>query len=92
MQWNHNEVVMNKLEKKQSGESASCNLSDEQIEFIKSMKLPSIMEITVGSEFDTPYVQTKNNRWEYDRFGSTYTNIFDLDENSNKLLKLLSIK
>ncbi|MBT0118284.1 MULTISPECIES: hypothetical protein [Vibrio] len=83
---------MNKLEKKQSGESASCNLSDEQIEFIKSMKLPSIMEITVGSEFDTPYVQTKNNRWEYDRFGSTYTNIFDLDENSNKLLKLLSIK
>ncbi|WP_206747933.1 hypothetical protein, partial [Vibrio splendidus] len=50
------------------------------------------MEITVGSEFDTPYVQTANDRWEFVRMGRTHQNIFNLDENSNKLLKVLCIK
>lgn len=83
---------MDKLEKKQSSEYVGSNLSDVQIEFIKCMKLPSVMDITVGSEFDTPYVQTKVDRWEYERMGFTHINIFDLDPHFNKLLKVLSVK
>ncbi|MFA0000868.1 hypothetical protein AB4428_21400 [Vibrio lentus] len=83
---------MNKLEKKQSSEYVGSNLSDVQIEFIKCMKLPSVMEITVGSEFDTPYVQTKDDRWEFVRMGRAHQNIFNLDENLNKLLKVLCVK
>ncbi|EGQ8300667.1 site-specific integrase [Vibrio parahaemolyticus] len=62
----------------------------EQIGFIKSMTLPSVMEITQASEFDTPYVQIKSDRWEYIRLGRTHVEEFNLDEHSNKLLKWLS--
>ncbi|MGR5243364.1 hypothetical protein ACP3VU_01035 [Vibrio sp. PNB23_22_6] len=62
----------------------------EQVGFINSMTLPSVMEITQASEFDTPYVQTKSDRWEYIRLGRTHVEEFNLDEHSNKLLKWLS--
>ncbi len=55
------------------------------------MALPSVMEITQASEFDTPFIQTKSDRWEYVRLGRLYTNIFDLDVHGNKLLKILSV-
>ncbi|MGD1451479.1 hypothetical protein [Vibrio harveyi] len=83
---------MNKSENRQSSKSVNYKLSDEQIEFIRCMKLPSVMEIKVGSQFDTPYVQTKGDRWEYERMGFTHINIFDLDPYLNKLLKVLSVK
>ncbi|TNZ66020.1 hypothetical protein CGK42_23915 [Vibrio parahaemolyticus] len=68
----------------------SSVFTPEQVEFINSMTLPSVMEITQASEFDTPYVQTKNDCWEYIRMGRTHLEKFDLDELSNKLLKWLS--
>lgn len=67
-------------------------LSMVQIEFIKALVLPTVMDITPGSEFDTQYVQTKSDWWEYVRMGSTYFNVFNLDKYSNKLLKILSVK
>lgn len=67
------------------------NLTSDQIAFIQELKLPSIMEITQASEFDTLFVQTKNNRWEYVRLGRKHTEIFDLEEHSNKLLKVFSV-
>lgn len=68
------------------------NLTDEQVDFISKMSFPSVMEITQASEFDTPFVQTKSDRWEYVRLGREHEEIFNLDEYSNKLLKLISIK
>ncbi|HBC3358587.1 TPA: hypothetical protein KDX62_001449 [Vibrio parahaemolyticus] len=67
------------------------NFTSEQVEFINNMTLPSVMEITQASEFDTPFIQTKSDRWEYVRLGRLYTNIFDLDVHGNKLLKILSV-
>ncbi|EGU9030334.1 hypothetical protein GA076_18915 [Vibrio parahaemolyticus] len=68
------------------------NLTNEQVDFISKMSFPSVMEITQASEFDTPFVQTKSDRWEYVRLGREHEEIFNLDEYSNKLLKLISIK
>ncbi|WP_172380959.1 site-specific integrase [Vibrio sp. Vb339] len=68
------------------------DFSTPQIEFIKAVSVPKIMEITVGSEFDTAYVTTNDDRWEYVRFGRTHVEVFNLDKNTNKLLKLLSVK
>ncbi len=42
--------------------SVKCNLTSEQIIFIKELKLPIVMEITQASEFDTRFVQTKYDR------------------------------
>lgn len=68
----------------------SSVFTPEQVEFINSMTLPSVMDITQASEFDTLYVQTKSDRWEYVRLGCTHIEIFDLDVLSNKMLKWLS--
>ena len=68
------------------------NLTQEQVDFISKVSLPSVMEIIQASEFDTPFVQTKSDRWEYVRLGREHEEIFNLDEDSNKLLKLISIK
>ncbi|HFG1870616.1 TPA: hypothetical protein ACGF2D_003399 [Vibrio cholerae] len=68
----------------------SAVLTPEQVQFINNMTLPSLMEITQASAFDTPYVQTKSDRWEYVRMGCTHFEEFDMDEYSNKLLKWLS--
>ncbi|MCS0267261.1 hypothetical protein NDJ22_19795 [Vibrio alginolyticus] len=65
-------------------------LTPEQVQFINNMTLPSVMEITQASAFDTPYVQTKSDRWEYVRMGRTHLEEFDMDDLSNKLLKWLS--
>ncbi|EGQ8097214.1 hypothetical protein P3592_00450 [Vibrio parahaemolyticus] len=67
------------------------NLTQEQVDFISKMSLPSVMEITQASEFDTPFVQTKSDRWEFIRLGHKHVLIFDLDEYRNKLLKSLSV-
>ncbi|WP_208446424.1 hypothetical protein, partial [Vibrio sp. B1ASS3] len=67
------------------------NLTQEQADFINKMSLPSVMEITQASEFDTPLVQTKSDRWEFIRLGQKHVLIFDLDEYRNKLLKSLSV-
>lgn len=50
----------------------SSVFTPEQVEFINSMTLPSVMDITQASEFDTLYVQTKSDRWEYVRLGCTH--------------------
>ncbi|EPM4837015.1 TPA: hypothetical protein N3C02_003572 [Vibrio parahaemolyticus] len=76
---------------KKTYEKHRANLTQEQVKFIKNQTLPSVLEITQASEFDTPFVQTKSDRWEYVRLGRPYTNIFDLDEHGNKLLKILSV-
>ncbi|OED54669.1 hypothetical protein BEI46_14130 [Aliivibrio fischeri] len=83
---------MNNLNAIKARKPFNNNFSMTQVKFIKSINLPTVMEITVGSEFDTPYVLTKNDRWEYERLGTTHVNIFDLDRTSNKLLKVLSVK
>lgn len=67
-------------------------LTNEQIQFIQQAKLRSIMEVNITSEFDTPYVNTDADRWEFIRLGSTYVNIFNEDKYTNKLLKLLAVK
>ncbi len=83
---------MNSLDAVKTNKPFDSNFSMAQIEFIRSLNLPTVMDITVGSDFDTPHVQTKSDRWEYKRLGKTHVNIFDLDESSNKLLKILSVK
>ncbi|WP_318463171.1 hypothetical protein [Photobacterium leiognathi] len=73
-------------------EVIETKLTDEQIQFINQVSLPSIMEIIVTSEFDTRYVRTDADRWEFIRLGTIEVNLFNLDQYSNKLLKLLVIK
>ncbi|MBE3683275.1 hypothetical protein [Vibrio parahaemolyticus] len=68
------------------------NLTQEQVDFIRKMSLPSVMEITQASEFDTHFVQTKSDHWEYVRLGREHVEIFNLDKDRNKLLKLISVK
>ena len=67
-------------------------LTFKQVEFIKTLQIPTVMEIIVGSEFDTPHIQTKDDRWEYIRLGRKHVEIYNLNEHTNKLLKALSVK
>lgn len=73
-------------------EVIETKLTDEQIQFIKQARLPRVMAINVTSEFDTPYVGTDADRWEFTRLGTMHVNQFKMDEYSNKLLKLLTVK
>ncbi|ELB2807550.1 hypothetical protein QNE69_004195 [Vibrio alginolyticus] len=77
---------------KKTPQQDEVNLTQEQIKFIEAQTLPSVMEITQASNFDTPYVQTKADVWEFVRLGKTYKHHFELDEHSNKLLKILYVK
>ncbi|CAK1769842.1 Tyr recombinase domain-containing protein [Vibrio crassostreae] len=72
--------------------AVETKLTNEQIQFIQQAKLRRSMEITVTSTFDTPYVTTDKDRWEFTRLGTTQVNIFDEGQYFNKLLKLLAIK
>ena len=70
----------------------AVNFTRDQVEFINNITLPSVMEITQASEFDTPFIKTKSDRWEYVRLGRKHIEIFDLDEESNKLLKTIYVQ
>ncbi|HDM8044638.1 TPA: hypothetical protein P0E04_002811 [Vibrio campbellii] len=77
---------------KKKSQRNEVNLTQEQIEFIQAQTLPCVLEITQASEFDTPYVQTKADVWEFVRLGKLYKHYFNLDKHSNKLLKILYVK
>ncbi|HHX8330406.1 hypothetical protein J4H63_19410 [Vibrio alginolyticus] len=77
---------------KQTHQQNEVDLTLEQIIFIQEYRLPSVMEITQASEFDTPYVQTKADIWEFVRLGKTHKHYFNLGEHTNKLLKILYVK
>lgn len=64
----------------------------EQLDFIDGLHLPTVMAIDVAAQDDTPYVQTKSDRWEYIRLGRIHILRFDLSLEWNNLLKLLVIK
>ncbi|EGR2254741.1 hypothetical protein [Vibrio parahaemolyticus] len=74
----------------ETSRATGSKLTHEQMEFIKEQAFPSVMEITQASEFDTPFVQTESDRWEYVRLGRRHIEIYDLDNHSNKLLKIVS--
>ncbi|WP_343289987.1 hypothetical protein AAIA71_28500 (plasmid) [Vibrio harveyi] len=68
------------------------NFTRDQVEFINNITLPNVIEITQASEFDTPFIKTKSDRWEYVRLGRKHIEIFNLDEESNKLLKTIYVQ
>lgn len=67
-------------------------LTHEQKTFIDDMTLPSVMEIKVLTDFDTPFVQTTSDRWTFERTTTEQNYIFDLNPHLNKLLKVLAVK
>ncbi|UPR54835.1 hypothetical protein ITG09_17965 [Vibrio cyclitrophicus] len=75
-----------------SSPSLAPTFTAEQKVFIDDLHLPAVMSIDIAAQDDTPYIQTKSDRWEYVRLGRIHVLRFDLSPSWNKLLKLLVIK
>ena len=75
-----------------SSPSLMPSLTAKQKAFVDGLHLPEVMAINVAAKDDSPYVQTKSDRWEYVRLGRIHVLIFDLTPELNKLLKILVIK